>query len=322
MIRTFLLVLAVMIANAMQPAAAQEPSKVAPGEILVGEAMPGSFFAAPEGDGPHPAIIVIGGSGGGDVLVRRIAPAFVEQGYAVFGLVYYSPAWFGRPAQFPMLPAAFDAIPVERAVEARDWLCARAEVDCQAIGIYGVSKGAEFALLVGSLADGIAGIAAIVPSDVVWEGWGPGTEPGASSSFSWRGEPLAFVPYDGMADELAKFGRQGEEPRLRLPHDRGRHANPARAVEARIAVERIVAPVFLAGGDADDTWNSGEMAQAIAERRAEADLPTTSLIFTDAGHGLSGDGSNDAGWYSDEEVAAQQLVWPATLLFFAQALKR
>lgn len=90
---------------------------------------------------------------------------------------------------------------------------------------------------------------------------------GQRSSFSWRGRPLPFVPYIGMAEKFAKFVTAPATVRLRVPHDRGRHANPDRAVAARINVEAIKAPVLVAGGDADNTWNSGEMAQTIAERR-------------------------------------------------------
>lgn len=300
-------------------AIAQEQSAPAYPEVMVGETLPGSFFMKPDGAGPFPTIIVLGGSEGGDSSARRKAPLFLEQGYAVLGLPYYSPAW-GQPPQFPQLSQAFDAIPVEMVGTARDWLVQRDDVRGDDIGLYGVSKGAELVLLAGSYMDGFAAIAAIVPTDVVWEGWGPGTKPGEVSSFSWKGEPLPFVPYEGMNEAFALASQTGERARLRIPHDRGRNANPDRAVAARIAVEKIDEPVLVAGGDADNVWNSGEMAQAIAERRAEAGLPTVSLIFTDAGHSLSGTGA-PSNWSNEEEIKAQKVVWPATLEFFAKHLK-
>ncbi|MEM1194837.1 MAG: acyl-CoA thioester hydrolase/BAAT C-terminal domain-containing protein [Pseudomonadota bacterium] len=302
------------------PALAQSGPLVNETEIPVSDKLPGAFFAVPEGDGPFPAIIILGGSEGGDRAARSLAKRFLAQDYAVLGLPYYSPAWAGNPQQFPGLPKAFANIPVDMAETARDWLKARKDVRAEDIAIYGVSKGAEFALLAGSKIDGFAAIAAIVPSDVVWEGWGPGTSTGKSSSFSWRGEPLEFVPYSGMEEEIAKFAKPGETARLRLPHDRGRNANPLLAVKARIKVTDIDEPVLVAGGDADNVWNSGEMAQAIAERRAEARLPTVSLVFTDAGHSLSGTGKPNE-YSSDEEIAAQKIIWPATLDFFATHLK-
>ena len=308
------------IAPAGLAAQAVSPVENAPGEVSIGEAMPGSFFVAPPGEGPHPAIILMGGSEGNDTSARGLAEPFLAEGYAVFGLIYYSPRYFGATAaKFPQLPSAFASIPVERVEQARDWLAARRDVRADAIGLYGVSKGAELALLAGERIDGLAAIAAIVPSDVVWEGWGPGTEPGRSSSFSWRGEPLPFVPYVDMQAEIAKYGTD-ETPRLRTPQDGGRHANPDRVPDARIRVETIDEPVFVAGGDRDDTWASGEMAQAIAERRAEAGLETVSLVFPEAGHGLSGEPKPNR-WSTEADLAAKRDVWPATLAFFAKYLK-
>ncbi|WP_245806180.1 acyl-CoA thioester hydrolase/BAAT C-terminal domain-containing protein [Erythrobacter donghaensis] len=273
----------------------------------------------PQGDGPFPAIILFGGSEGGDRGVRGLAPRFLAEGYAVLGVPYYSPAWGDRPQQFPALPRAFAEIPVEGAGTARAWLAARSDIRAGDIGIYGVSKGAEYALLAGAYLDGFAAIAAIVPTDVVWEGWGVG-DGIRPSSFSWQGKPLPFVPYEGMGEEFANPTGPDGRPRLRLPHDNGRNANPERAVAARIPVEIIDEPVLVAGGDADLVWNSGEMAQNIAERRAAAGLPTVSLVFTDAGHSLSGDGSPSK-YATPAEVAAQNVIWPETLKFFAAHLK-
>lgn len=306
------------------PLAAQQQALVAPTEQPVGEAMPGAFFATPEGSGPFPTIILLGGSEGGDGTVRRKAPMFLAEGYAVLGLPYYSPAYFGRQPQFPELPRAFHDIPVDKLEQARDWLRAQPSVGDQTIGLYGVSKGAEFALLGGSLIDGFSAVAAIVPTDVVWEAWGPGTVEGESSSFSWRGEPLPFVPYIGMTEEIAKYAQPNPQVRLRTPQDAGRHRYPERVEAARIKVERIDEPVLVAGGDQDDVWASGEMAQYLAERRYAANLPTVSLIFPEAGHGLSGTGeqlTEGEFRYSDADLAAQKEIWSATLAFFAEHLK-
>jgi len=301
------------------PAIAQSGPPVSDNEIAVSEQLPGAFFAAPEGEGPYPAIILLGGSEGGDRAARSLATRFLENGYAILGLPYYSPAWGDQPQQFPGLPRAFADIPVDKAEIAKDWLASRAEIRADDIALYGVSKGAEFALIAGTKIDGFAAIAAIVPSDVVWEGWGTadGSRP---SSFSWRGEALPFVRYEGMNEEFANPTGPNGRPRLRLPHDKGRNADPAQAIAARIAVETIDEPVLVAGGDKDLVWNSGEMAQMVAERRAEAGLPTVSLVFTDAGHALSGTGApNDR--RSEADLAAQRVIWPATLEFFATHLK-
>ena len=306
------------------PVIAQSGEPVSPTEQIVGESLPGAFFMTPDGAGPFPAIILLGGSEGGDGTVRGKAPLFLAEGYAVLGLPYYSPAYFGQQPQFPGLPRAFHNIPIDKLEIARDWLHQQSSVGDQPVGVYGVSKGAEFALLGASLIDGFDAVAAIVPTDVVWEAWGPGTVEGESSSFSWRGEPLPFVPYIGMNEEIAKYATPEPNVRLRTPQDAGRHAYPARVEAARIKIEDIDEPVLVAGGDKDDVWASGEMSQYLAERRYAAGLPTISLVFPDAGHGLSGTGeqlTEGSFRYSEADLAAQREVWPATLAFFAEHLK-
>lgn len=92
---------------------------------------------------------------------------------------------------------------------------------------------------------------------------------------------------------------------------------------ARIRVEDIAVPVLVAGGDQDTTWASGEMAQAIAERRALTGLPTVSLVFDFAGHALSGTGeqATTATYrYSEADLAAQEVAWPATIAFLDEHL--
>lgn len=317
---------AITLAALSSPAlAAQDPAPVqaAPAEQSalpvaqeVGEALPGAFLTVPEGKGPFPAIIVLGGSEGGDRSARAFTKRFVPQGYAVLGLPYYSPRREGQEGHIPGLPAVFQDIAVDQLATARDWLAQRPDIRGADIGIYGVSKGAEMGLLAGYYIEGFAAIAAIAASDVVWEGWGTARKTG---SFSWQGEPLPFVPYKGMGAEFQNPTGPDGRPRLRLPHDKGRNANPERANAALIKVEAIDEPVLVTGGDADLVWNSGEMAQNIAERRAAAGLPTVSLVFTDAGHYLSGDGSRETGNPANGE--AQKVVWPATLEFFAAHLK-
>lgn len=309
------------------PAVAQSTSTPPPavdGKAAVGDLLTGAFFRVPEGDGPFPVIIILGGSEGGNSTAREKAPLFLAEGYAVLGLPYYSPSYLGPDSSVAGLPEAFHDIPLDRLETALGWLRAQPTVKADRIGLYGVSKGAEFVLAGASRIDGFAAVVAIVPSDVIWEGWGPGTVTGQSSSFSWRGAPLPFVPYVAMDAEIAKFSQPGAAARIRTPHDAGRKAFPETVPAAAIAVEAIDEPVLVAGGDKDNTWASGEMAQAIAQRRAAAGLTTVSLVFGEAGHGLSGTGERSpqtASLYSEADLAAQAIIWPATLAFLAQNLK-
>jgi dienelactone hydrolase len=289
---------------------------------------PGAVFATLPGTVRRPALIVLGGSEGGSSFARDRAPRFASRGFAVLGLPYYSPGRGER--EIPELPAAFADIPVDRLNVAFAWLKQRADVDASRVALLGASKGAEFALIAASKFKWITSVVAVVPSDVVWEGWGPGVEPGTRSSFALDGKPLPFVPYIDFAQELDGF-RTGHDVRMRRFQDKGRAANPAAAVKARIEVEKFRGPLLVIGGHDDQVWASGMMAQNIAERRAAAGLETVALIFPEAGHGIAGNGwtpttqynvgPSKVGGTAQANAAAQARAFPETLAFLKRTLR-
>ncbi|MEM9179373.1 MAG: acyl-CoA thioester hydrolase/BAAT C-terminal domain-containing protein [Pseudomonadota bacterium] len=294
-------------------------------ELEVTPDLPGAFLYLPDGIDRPPVIIAMGGSEGGDRSARRIGSKFASRGYAVLGLPYYSPAYGDQEQQFPELPRAFVDIPVDKIEIARDWLQEREDVDASRLALYGVSKGAEFALVAASKVEGISAVIAIVPTDVIWEGWGSGAEAGTTSSFSWRGKPLPFMPYYKMEEEIAKFSDPNADARMRTPHDAGRDAYPERLDEARILVEAIDAPVFLVGGDMDDVWASGPMARNIKATRDAEGLSTELYVEPRAGHYLSGDGYAPMYAFQDEEDAVIEArlrvqAWQALLVFLTENL--
>ena len=141
-------------------------------------------------------------------------------------------------ASSPELPAAFADIPVERLNAVFEWLKRRPDVDSTRVALLGTSKGAEFVLIAASHFSWITSVVAIAPTDVVWEGWGPDVEPGKRSSFALNGKPLPFVPYVDFEEEFAGYGI-GRDVKMRRFQDKGRAANPAAAVNARIKVENF-----------------------------------------------------------------------------------
>lgn len=285
-------------------------------ETSLGDAFPGAFVLRPPGDEPLPAIILLGGSEGGDSGARAMAPMWADRGYAAVGYPYYSPAWGDQPQAVPGLPRAFANLQVDRLADVRDALIERGDIQPDRIGLLGVSKGAEFVLIASSRIDGFAAVAAIVPSDVVWEGWGTGGDEPVSG-FGWNGEPLPFVPYLDIGRAFAPED-SGNRVEMRVPHAEGRQANPGRVEPARIRVEDIEEPVFLLGGGRDAVWPSAEMAARIAATRAEAGRVTETLIFENAGHGLSGPPNRPT---RTENVLARQAGWPAQIAFFERYLK-
>ena len=290
---------------------------------------PGAVFATLPGTARRPAIVVFGGSEGG-ARTARDAPRYASRGFAVLGLPYYSPARGPtRERELPELPAAFADIPVERLNAVFEWLKRRPDVDSSRVALLGTSKGAEFVLIAASHFSWITSVVAIAPTDVVWEGWGPGVEPGKRSSFALNGKPLPFVPYVDFEEEFAGYGI-GRDVKMRRFQDKGRAANPAAAVNARIKVENFRGPLMVIGGHDDQVWASGMMAQNIAERRAAAGLETVALIFPDAGHALAGTGwmpttqydvgLNKSGGTPQATARAQALAFPETIAFLKRTL--
>jgi dienelactone hydrolase len=289
---------------------------------------PGAVFAALPGSSRRPALIVLGGSEGGGWVARTSSPRFASRGFAVLGLPYYSPGSGER--EIPELPAAFADIPVDRLNAAFEWLKRRPEVDASRVGLVGTSKGAEFVLIAASRFKWMTSVVAIVPSDVVWEGWGPGVEPGTRSSFALDGKALPFVPYLEFAQEFEGF-RTGRDVKMRRFQDKGRAANPAAAVKARIEVENFRGPLMVIGGYDDQVWASGMMAQNIAERRAAHRLATVALIFPEAGHAISNNGwvpttqynvgPSKVGGTPQANAAAQARAYPETIAFLKRTLR-
>jgi dienelactone hydrolase len=290
--------------------------------------LPGAVFARLPGKTRRPALIVLGGSEGGGSIAAAAAP-LASHGFAVLALPYFSPPDAEGRQELPALPAGFVEMPIEFLEQARAWLATQEGVDINRIGVHGTSAGASFALLAAVHLGWVDAVVASVPSDVVFDGWGPGIEEGSRSAFSVQGKPLPFVPQIGYEEEVARAAR-GLEVRVRKAYERGRAVRPDLAVAARIPVERIRGEVMVIGSYDDQMWPSGMMAQQLAERRMEAGLPVTALLFTDAGHLLYDTGYaptttrnlglRKVGGSPVADARAQATVWPATLRFLGEAL--
>lgn len=289
--------------------------------------LPGSYFAANRSPGDHPVIIIVGGADTLGLNRETVMPQLVAAGYSVFYFATYEIIFGPSKPTVEALPTRYVNIPIDRLNHVRDWLLDQPGVDANRIGLYGHSRNAAYVLLAATRIDWVDAVAAIAPSDVIWEGWGDGVKLGTTSSYTWKNEPLAYVPYsENWFRETAKFSR-GERGRLRTPMDEGRWDNPRRAVEARIPIENYTGAVLVAGGEQDDLWSAGHMAQNIAERRAEAGLETELIVFPDAGHDLISDGQNPIILLYQTDAArpilakAQTRTWQSTLEFFDNALQ-
>lgn len=272
----------------------------------------------------RPVVVILHGADGNDEAGRRFGPILARLGYAAVGLPYYSPNWgeFGPPPQFPDLPGSFIDIRVDQLAELREALRPMAGVDAERFGLFGASKGAEFALIAASRYPWIDSVVAYAPTDVVWEGWGLEMveAEGTRSSFSFDGQPLAFMPYRGFVEGLLA----GPSADLRAIHVNGRTDHPDREEAARIPVEAYAGPVMLIAGGLDAQWDAASATAAIVAAREAAGRETGALVYPEAGHDLVGDGgpreSPRSGGTSEANAAARQDAWPKVVSFMARTL--
>ncbi|MER5391500.1 acyl-CoA thioesterase/bile acid-CoA:amino acid N-acyltransferase family protein [Saccharopolyspora sp. NPDC002686] len=205
----------------------------------------------PPGPGPHPGVILLGGSEGGrpnPELGRFLA----GKGFAVLGLAY-----FGLPG----LPPALDRVPVEYGTRAVDWLRARPEVSDGRVGVVGLSRGGEFALVLGAFAPGVGAVASIVGSGAVFPG---AVQPGSSWTRAGADLPPLVIASPGSPVGFlasAARGRPGQ-----FVDTQGTTATPDELDRAAIPVERSDAAFLLVSAEQDELWPSQRLLDVAARR--------------------------------------------------------
>ena len=224
----------------------------------------------------HPAMILLGGSEGGDSMAR-VANVFAKRGY-----VTASVAYFGLPG----LPKYLVNIPVETVGHAIAALQARKDVIASKIGIMGGSKGGEFTLLAASTYPQLHAVIAFVPSPVAFMGLGQYSMP-TDCSWSKGGKPLPCVGAspDGSA-AIGKAFSSGQPVALKPLYDDSLNASAEATKAAFFPLQNIQAPVLCMAAADDQMWDSPRqctmaMAYLKAHHHAYADR---ALTYSHAGH--------------------------------------
>ena len=294
-------------------------------EIIPLDGFPGAKLYRPAGATPAPVVIILGGSEGGDAAGRRFGPKLAAHGLAAVSLPYFSPET-PKGQEVPGLPVDHVDIPIDRLDALHTALMARTDIDAAHSGLFGGSKGSEYALLAASHFDWIKAVVAYVPSDLVWEGFSANRllDPGKHSSYTFRGEPVAFVPFAG----LDKVFAAGSKPNLGLAYEAGRTTHPDRVAAARIPIERSKSAVLLIAGENDKMWPSAQMSRNIKTTRDKVGLTTQLMIFPGAGHLVSGDGYTAISYEGPYQLGgslavdapAQNRAWLAAIKFLRAEL--
>lgn len=236
-------------------------------ETLVGP-LQGTAVRPAAARSPTGVLVLAGSSGRVDVERARL---FAQHGAHALAL-----RWFGGVGQ----PPGICEIPLETFTAAIDWLV---EQGSQHVGIVGLSKGAEAALLVAVHDARVDAVVAISPSSVTWANVGPGLDGVVypyRSSWSWGGRPLPFVPYDETWAPPA-----GQQPvSFRPLYEVSLHAHPEAVAAAAIAIEQARGDVLLVAGGNDALWPSAAFADALAARCRAAGRPVELVTHPGAGH--------------------------------------
>ncbi len=226
----------------------------------------------PPGDGPHPALIGVSGSGGG--YPTEGAAALASRGFSVLALAYFNA---------PDLPEKLVEIPLEYFEEGLEWLKAVPEVDPERIGVIGGSRGGELALVLGSRFPQFRVVVAKVPSHVVWPGCCD-EEDFEKPSWTWHGKGLTAMPKPEAAYNAQRYWPEVRDDWL------GFYwiglGNVAAEAAAAIPVEKINGPVLMISGGDDQCWPATYMADLVMERLEANDFPYHSvhLRYDDSGH--------------------------------------
>jgi dienelactone hydrolase len=210
----------------------------------------------------HPAILLLGGSEGGDTMAL-LAGGFAARGYVAASVDYF---------KAPGLPNALENIPVETVGTALHAIELRNDVDAQRIGIFGGSRGGELALLAASIYSDIHAVIADVPSPFSWGGIPLTGSSATPPAWTVAGKALAFVPFRYVGNSRASFDASMKDLDA--------------IARAFFHLEKINGPVlFLSAGD-DRVWNSVAQARLGMNylKRMHHAFGDVSLEYPEAGH--------------------------------------
>lgn len=204
---------------------------------------------------PGKALIVLGGGEGVYPLTKFVAERFCLKGMTSLALAYWAE---------PGLPSCVTSVPIECVRKAAEALRG---AGAERVGIWGISKGAELALVAGSMFPELIGcVVAASPIDVVCQGLGPGSK-GLSdgSSWSYEGRDLPFFSTRFstariLADCIRARGLSLRSCYVDLEGPNPEAAEPSFAA-SRIKVEKIAGPVLLLSSAQDGMWPAAQASE-------------------------------------------------------------
>jgi dienelactone hydrolase len=267
-------------------------------ETLVRERdLVGTFYQA-SAEAPVPGIIVLAGAGGGQLSAAEHPGGLASRGFSVLSLAYFASVG---------LPAQLSNIRLEYFKTAIDWLRAQPGVDPRRIGIVGISRGGELALLLGSIHPQVKAVVAYVPSHVVWTGCCDSVSQ-AGAAWTHRGKPVPHMPsVPEMSMPIQAL--RNDIPVRRTPLIQRRLEDTIATSKAAIPVERINGPVLLISGRDDQVWPSFFMAEQIMARLKLHGFKHAHrhLVYSGAGHSIGRPYTSTMGIHTQQHPVTKRL---------------
>jgi uncharacterized protein len=231
---------------------------------------------------PRKALVLMGGSEGGKVWssfgTSRPRKLLLDLGYTLLSLAYF---------KAPGLPTTLESIPLEYFEKVFAWFATQPEVISDEIALIGASKGAEAALVLGSMNPKIRAVVALSPSSVVWEGIpkkGVDATYHRKSSWSYQGKDLLYVSNVLSSWNIGTMLGTVLFGTLRKQFEQALQ-NEEQVEKASIPVEKIQGALLLMSGKRDNMWPATQMCEQMMSRLAARGFAYPNVhIAYDAGH--------------------------------------
>jgi len=223
------------------------------------------------GDGSkNKVMLVISGSNGGMRLTRQCAEFYHRNGIPALALAIFGT----RGTQ-----AFLDRVPLEYVENAIKWLY---EQGYEKIGVDGMSKGSEIALVAASLFSELSCVIVRVPSYFISEGL-KGKRPSGTSCWSYKGKELPFAPYKSRRFDILKMLKEEKEMHI-ITFNQDKDVKP----ECMINIDNIKAPILMLSSKNDTVWPSYDSAIYMENRFEEIGFryPHKHVAYENMSHAL------------------------------------
>ena len=204
-------------------------------------------------------LIVMSGSNGGMGMTQQAARFYHENGFPALALALFKTRQTSKD---------LSCVPAEYVENAVSWL---KKQGYERIGVDGMSKGSEMALVAASMFPELSCVIARVPSHFVSEGLsgsGKSKGPSGTSCWSYRGKELPYAPYRSRSFDLLRVILKEKELHI-IAFNRDKDVTP----ETIIPVEKIKAPILLLSSRHDEVWPSFESATLMEKKLTEIGFP-------------------------------------------------